>query len=281
VLAVPGVRVTLHRVGSDREGPLDSTVTDERGRYAFRYDRTGASDAVYFAAASRDGVAYFTLPLQPGAEHGDDAVITVFDTTSRPVPISIRGHHVIVERPAADGSRRVTEVFEISNDSSVTRVARGDSPRDAVWSAILPPGAEHPVVREGDVPAAAVRFAGGRMLVYAPFAPGLRQVAYTYSLSPDAFPLKLPLQQPTAIVEVLLEESAARATAPGLTRVQPAPIEGRDFQRYLGRDAPASGVITIHIPDPAPSVGTSYVALLTLVIGGAMTWALARALRRR
>src|SRR5947209_3164073 len=62
--AVSGVRVTLHRVGPDAQGPIDSVVTDRNGRYAFRYLRTGSPDAVYFLSASHDGIAYFSNPLE-------------------------------------------------------------------------------------------------------------------------------------------------------------------------------------------------------------------------
>src|SRR5512146_1123695 len=48
VVPVGGIWVTLHRVGSDTAGPLDSLRTGASGRYAFHYRRTGSADAVYF-----------------------------------------------------------------------------------------------------------------------------------------------------------------------------------------------------------------------------------------
>src|SRR6266705_6686215 len=77
---VSGAWVVLHRVGPDRAGPLDSVRSDSRGRYSFRYLRTGSQDAVYFVSASYDGIAYFTLPLAEGRVSGDDGEVTVFDT---------------------------------------------------------------------------------------------------------------------------------------------------------------------------------------------------------
>lgn len=281
VVPVPGAPVTLHRVGSDHAGPLDSTHTDAAGRYVFRYRRSGVSDAVYFVSSSHDGIAYFSLPLRPGTDSASDGVITVFDTTSRAIPISVRGRHLVVERPGADATRRVTEVYDLSNDTSVTRVAASDAPAAAVWTAVLPTGARSPSVRESDVPAGAVRFADGRVLVYAPFAPGIRQLAYTYTLAPGDFPLQLPVQRPTQVLEILLEEPQARAVAPHLHAVRPAPLSGREFQRYLATDVPASGVIRITVPATPRDTAPWLAATLTLVIGGAMTWALARALRRR
>ena len=54
---VSGVRVVLHRVGPDRAGPLDSLQSDSRGRYSFKYQRTGSEDAIYF------GASYGALPI--------------------------------------------------------------------------------------------------------------------------------------------------------------------------------------------------------------------------
>ena len=93
--AISGAWVVLHRVGPDRAGPLDSTRSDARGRYSFKYDRTGSEDAIYFVSATHDGIAYFTPPLTAGRVTGDDAEIIVFDTTSGHVPFTIRGHHIV------------------------------------------------------------------------------------------------------------------------------------------------------------------------------------------
>src|SRR5690349_19690226 len=136
---ISGVHVVLHRVGPDRAGPLDSMLTDARGRYHFRYAPSGSSEAIYFVSASYDGIAYFSTPLHDEVTRGDDAQITVFDTTSGPVPIHALGHHIIVGAPDSHGEREAVEVFELGNDSSVTRVTGGtDRP---VWQVRLPLGA--------------------------------------------------------------------------------------------------------------------------------------------
>lgn len=281
VMAVGDALVTLHRVGTDHAGPLDSTRTSGTGGFAFTYTRTGADDAIYFVSSSRGGVAYFTRPLTEGADSGDNTEIMVFDTTSKPVRVTVRGRHVVVGRADASGDRVVTEVFDLSNDSSVTRVASSDHPDGAVWSSILPAGAVHPVVNDGDIPAPAVTFASGRVLVYAAFAPGIKQLAYRYALVGSEFPLRMPLERPTEILEVLLEDPSARANAPGLRQMPPVSVEGHDFRRFVAQDVAANAVLTVSEPEMSQPVTTWFAAGLTLVIGAAMTWALARALRRR
>ena len=61
---VAGAWVTLHRVGPDAAGPVDSMRTGADGRYAFRYRATGDTLAVYFVSTNRGGVNYFTPPVR-------------------------------------------------------------------------------------------------------------------------------------------------------------------------------------------------------------------------
>lgn len=277
-----GVWVTLHRVGPDSAGPLDSVRSDPRGRYSFDYTRTGSNDAVYFVSASFDGIAYFTSPLAEGKVSGDDGEVIVFDTTSQPVPTSVRGHHVVVSTVDANGLRSIVEVYDISNDSALTRIAPSDQPKDATWSAHLVPGAMNPRVSQGDFPAAAVSFADGKVNVFSPFAPGIKQLSFAYSLPAKSFPLKLPLEKENQIYEILIEEKKGTVTGPALREVDSVTVDGRDFRRFLASDMPANSVAVIDLPAPPPirAIDPRYLVAITLVIGGAMVVALARALRR-
>jgi hypothetical protein len=279
---VSGAWVVLHRVGPDRAGPLDSLQSDSRGRYAFNYERTGSEDAVYFVSASHDGIAYFTPPLAEGKVTGDDAEITVFDTTSGHVPMSLRGHHVVVSAVDANARRAVMEVYDLSNDSSVTRIAVGDRPEDATWQVHLTPGATDFQVSQGDISAAAVAYANGVVNVFAPIAPGIKQLSFSYSLPANAFPLKLPLEKETGVYEILIEEKAGSVTGPHLKEVDPVTVEERNFRRFLASDMPENSVAVIDLPAPPPtrSIDPRFLVALTVVIGGSMIAALARALRR-
>jgi hypothetical protein len=280
MLPVPNVMVTLHRVGSDRAAPLDSTRADSRGEYEFHFVRSGDERAIYFVSASYGGVAYFTPPLAHSTVRGEEAEIAVFDTTSGPVPISSRGHHVVVSAVDANGMRNVTEVYELANDSSVTRVASGAN-RNEVWSAVVPSGASDFQVSQGDIPAQAVRFDGGKARVFAPLAPGLKQLAFSYSLPASAFPLSIPIAGDTQILEVLIEDEKGTVSGAKLSETAPVALERRSFRRFLANDVPANSISVIDIPASRAMRGIDprYMAALTVVIGAAMVFALARALR--
>ncbi|PYO76806.1 MAG: hypothetical protein DMD63_13395 [Gemmatimonadetes bacterium] len=281
--AVPGAWVVLHRVGPDRAGPLDSVLSDSRGRYSFKYTRTGSDAAIYFVSASHDGIAYFTPPLAEGKVSGDDGEITVFDTTSHRVPLSLRGHHVVISSADANARRSIVEVYDLSNDTSVTRVAGGETPDAATWQTHISPGASDFKVGQGDISAGAVSFANGVVSVFAPLAPGIKQMSFSYSLPAKSFPLKLPLEKETGIYEIMIEEKAGSVTGPHLREVDAVTVDDRNFRRFLASDMPENSVALIDLPAPPTSraIDPRFLVAITLVIGGSMVLALAQALRRR
>jgi hypothetical protein len=273
--------VTLHRVADDGAGPLDSVRTDAGGRYAFRYTPTGSPDAIYFVSALYAGIAYFSPPLAAAVVRGDDAEIAVFDTTSREVPIRVRGRHLVVgaASPRDPDRRSVLEVYELSNDSSVTRVgARADDP---TFAALVPQGTRDFAVERGDVSVESVRLVNGRVEVLAPLAPGLKQLAFAYTLPSRAFPMSLPAGRPIDVLEVLVEDAAATASGAGLREVDAVEIEGRRFRRFLAQDVAASAVARISVPTAAAVPRTAWLVAVLAALGAAMLFALARAFGRR
>ncbi len=280
---VSGAWVVLHRVGPDRAGPLDSLRSDSRGRYAFNYARTGSEDAVYFVSASHDGIAYFTPPLAEGRVSGENGEITVFDTTSGHVPMSLRGHHVVVSTADPNARRSIVEVYDLSNDSSVTRIANGETPAGATWQVHVAPGAADFKVSQGDISPAAVSYANGVVSVFAPLAPGIKQLSFSYSLPANSFPLKLPVETETGIYEILIEEKAGNVSGTNMKEMDPVTVDERNFRRFLASDMPLNSVAIIDLPAPPPThvIDPRYLVALTLLIGGTMILTLAHALRRR
>jgi hypothetical protein len=259
VVPVPGVYVVLHRVGRDTAGPLDSVRTDAAGRYAFRYRPSGAGDALYFASTSVGGIAYFSPPFRDAVVRGDAAEIQVFDTTTAAVPLTVRGRHLIVGAPDGEGARNVIEVWELSNDTSVTAVPPAGDVR-GVWSTALPAGARDVALRpNSDIPPDRFRAREGRAVLLAPFAPGVRQVAYSYRLADGAFPLRLPVERKASVLEILVEEPQGLATGPSLVQADAVTLEGRTFRRFLAQDVAPGAPVEVSIPAP-PSQASALAA---------------------
>jgi hypothetical protein len=243
---VGGAWVVLHRVGPDSAGPLDSLRTGADGRYVFRYRAFGDTNAVYFVSTNRGGVNYFTSPVREVAVRDGIAEILVYDTTSAAIPIAVRGRHLIVT--AADtGSdrRRVIEAYELSNDTTVTRVAAG--PEGFTFEAPLPAGVSVVAPGQGDISEDAIRVVDGRVRVTAPLSPGVRQFSFSYDVPVDA-PFTVLVANATPVVEVLLEDARGEAVGAGLAASDPVEVEGRPFRRFLAEDVPAAQTIRITMP---------------------------------
>lgn len=283
MVPVSGAWVVLHRVGPDKSGPLDSLRSDALGRYRFSYVRSGSEDAIYFVSAMYGGIAYFTPPLTEPRIGGAAGEIAVFDTTSRRVPISVRGHHVVISAADARALRSVVEVYELSNDSSVTRVAPSDAFEAATWRTSILPSASNFRVTQGDVAPDAVTFEKGVVGLYAPLAPGVKQLSFSYTLPASAFPLRLPFRDRTDVYEVLIEDEAGSVSGADIKEMDPVTVESRNFRRFLAQNVPVSAVAVIDLPPAKPgrAIDPRFMVALTLLIGGTMIFALARALRRR
>jgi hypothetical protein len=191
----------------------------------------------------------------------------------------VRGRHIILSASTGGTRRAMIEVFEITNDSSRTLI--GASAKAATFRVRIPQGAQDFKVAQGDVPADAVAYSDGDVLVQMPFAPGLKRLSFSYSVDADAFPLKMPVQFATGVLEVLAEDPQASVTAPKIAETAPASMDGRNFRRFLGNDVPASGVLEMDLPGSGQSQKTRIVIGLVAAIALAMLVSLARAFGRR
>lgn len=280
VLPVVGEWAVLHRVGSDAAAPLDSMRTRANGGFAFRYRASGDSNAVYFVSTTRGGVAYFTPPTREAMVRGGMADLTVFDTTTGPVPITVRGRHIIVTAPdAATGTTRtVIEVYELSNDSTITRVAgQGQNP---TFEAPLPAGVTNVMGGQGDISPDAVRADDGRVRVWAPIAPGLKQFSFTYEFPASRNDIAAPVETTIPVLEVLVEDPRGTAVGAGLTEVDPVQVEGRPFKRFLAQDVEPPGLVEVTTPGSAATAGRLRVMLVVTAIGAAMLLGLGMAFMR-
>jgi hypothetical protein len=267
---VAGLQVVLHRVGSDRAGPLDSVRSDASGRFRFRYALSGQPEALYFVSATYRGIAYFSSPLRQAVVRGGDADLVVYDTTSDTKSLHVQGRHLVVSAPR-NGIREIAEIFEIENDANFTVVARDST--NPLWATHFPADAESLTVAPGDLGAGAVMFRGGRGELFAPISPGVRQLVVTYRLRVGAFPISLPMERPVTVLEVLLEEPRAVAEGAGLTENPPANIDGRTFRRFLSRDVPPAAVMRVRAPETVTNSQTTLKVLavvMALILGGAL-----------
>ncbi|MCC6319176.1 MAG: hypothetical protein IT361_16000 [Gemmatimonadaceae bacterium] len=272
-IALPGTMVTLHRIGASSAGPVDSARADRFGRYRFRV-ASPDTQAMYLPTTRHGGLAYFASPVRAG-DPSADGEIEVFDTTSAPVRIRVTGRHLVVSAPDADGNRTILDVYELSNDTVLTRLG---SPAQPSFVAELPELARDARAAQGDFTGDAVVAVPGGLGVVAPMSPGIRQLAVSYLLPPRAFPLGVTLNDTVAVVEVLLEEPAARAEGDSLAALGAVSSEGRSFVRFLGRDLPRGRRLEVLVPSAAGGgvARWGWLAALSVAALGAIGWSLRR-----
>lgn len=272
--------VTLHRVGKDTAGPIDSVRSDAAGGYRFTYKPFGAGDAVYFASTTYGGIAYFTAPLRDANVTGDAAEITVFDTTSRAFPMSVKGRHLIVSKVDSADMRTIVEVFELSNDSLVTLVTAERENAPPTWSVAVPAAAVDVRANEGEISPDAFAAQNGRVSVFAPIAPGVKQIAFSYKLPGSSFPLRVRSETPVVVFEVLVEEAQGDVKGQGFAAVDPVTLERRNFRRFLAQDVKADADLVVEVPAGATSGRNMYIAGLLVAVGFLMMLALTRSMQR-
>ena len=267
----------LHRVMRGEGGPVDSIRTDARGRYRFRL--APDSGAVYVVSAWYDSLAYFSLPLTVqgrAAAEVDDVV--VYRTTKLAPPIHVARRLLTIARPAQDGTREVLEILELENTGLTTRIT--DDTLVPTWAGAVPHAALHFRGGEGDISPGAIVLRRDSVHVLGPIPPGAgKQLTYSYVLPAGPSDLAVPIDQPTRELNLLIEDTAAAASAPGIENIGVQEIEQRRFAAYRAGPLEAGAVVTVGLPRGSlrPQTLLPYViGLLAAAMAGALVWALRR-----
>lgn len=240
--------VVLHQVTQGGGGPVDSVRTDAAGRWRLRARQVDTL-AIYIASALHDGLAYFSAPLRVQAGKAVTAgPLVVYDTSSAGPGISLQRRLVTISRAGTDGSREVLELLELAHAGLTTRIAPDTI--QAVWTVLIPRAAVQFEVQQGDFSPDAVTRRADTVLLFAPVQPGhSRQLSYRYVLpASSAGTVALPIDQRTDELDLLLEDTTAAVSAPGLTGGGVEQIDTRRFAGYRADSLLAGAPVTIVFP---------------------------------
>jgi hypothetical protein len=268
-----GVRVVLHRVGADRQGPLDSVLSGPGGRFRFRFPSD--SGTIYLLSARYRGIEYFSPPLAGERSRPDTGIALLVYDTSSTAPLEIAARHVIIPRAGEDGGREVIDFVILRNPGRVARVA--PDTLGASWSLPLPPGSDGLEVGESDVSSESVTRRGDTMFVAAPLGPGDKQLSLSYHLPAAMSAVAVPLGgEPVGALNILVEEAGARVAGAGIAPADTQVVLGRTFRRWTG-PAPAGGLVRVYLPTP----GRTPTGVLAVLVGGVALALAAAAWRAR
>jgi hypothetical protein len=268
-LPLAGVRVVLHQVGRETQGPVDSAVSGVGGR--FRMGFAPDTSVIYLLSARYGGIEYFSAPVDQTRLDPFTAVV-VYDTSSS-APLTLAARHIVIPRAGEDGSREVLDLVVLANTGLLARVAPDSV--GASWTMPLPPESEGLEVGESDVSPDAVERRGDSLLLAAPIGPGEKQLSLQYHLSGAGRSLSIPVGREGGAVNVLVEESSAAVSGVGMTAADTQLIGGRVFRRWTG-EVSGGTVIRVRLPGAPRAPGYLLAGLVTtaaLALGLA-TWAL-------
>jgi hypothetical protein len=271
--------VVLHGMTRGGGGPVDSQRTDAAGRYRFLVRQVDSS-AIYVVSALYAGIGHFSEPRPlSGRLAAELGSLVVYDTASTGEPVFLALRFLTVGGARTDGAREVLEAVELENRAARTRIAADGGP--PVWQGALPAGVVEWHAGESDVSPEAIVRRGDSVAVYAPIAPGgTKQITFAYVVPASVATLRLPVDQPTGELLLLVEDTAAAVTAPGLETLAVEDIEGRRFARYRTGALAAGADVAIVLPSPGarPERFVPWIvgAAALAVLGG-----LVAALRRR
>lgn len=240
---VPRARVVLHRVGRAVQGPIDSAIAGPRGEFRFRF--LPETTAVYLLSSGWQGIEYFSSPLHTDPTAPDTGLVIAVSDTSSVQPLGIVSRHLVISRPGPDGRRPALEIVVIRNDGSATRVSP-DSAHPS-WAAGIPAGVVGFQPGNSDFSAEALAIRNDSVMLFAPVAPGEKQVIYTYSLPVGSGAARIAVPDSIAVFNILLEEFDRTVTGGGILKADSQQIEGKSFRQWAG-PVPAGGTVAIDFP---------------------------------
>lgn len=272
---LPRARVLLHRVGRNAQGPVDSAVADGAARFRFRYRADTA--AVFLLSTRYGGIEYFSAPLPTNPDRPDTAVRLVAYDTSSTTAIAVEARHIVVPRAGSDGSRAVLDLIVLRNDGQLARVAPDSL--HPTWSMRLPARAGEMQVGESDLSPDAVVRVADTVKVFAPLAPGQKQLTLEYAVAPVRGRLEFPAGMGVTPVNLLVEERDARVSGGTLALADSQVIEGRSFRRYTGQ-VPAGGSIAVTLGTTGAAAARPALAVLVALVAVILAIAAAVVVRR-
>ena len=271
--------VVLHRVTRDSGGPMDSVRSDARGRYRIAL-RDPDSSAVYVVSAWYDSLAYFSLPLNVTgrpAVHVED--IVTFPTSTKGPPIRLARRLATIAAATKQGTREVLEILELENTGNTTRVTKDTLV--PTWAGRVPQRAGQFRGGQGDISPEAMLFHNDSVFVLGPIPPGpVKQLSYGYSLATGTRTLTIPIDQPTIELNLLVEDTAAKVSAPKLESLGVQELEQRRFAAYRAGPLAPGDKVEIQLPSTGFNAQTLLPYVIAVLAAG-MVVALVWALRRR
>jgi hypothetical protein len=268
-----GVRVVMHEVSPSVQGPVDSTATDRSGMFRFRF--SADSESVYLLSARHHGIEYFSAPLRGEGAVMLDTVLLVVSDTSSAVLVQAPNRHIVIAPPTSDGIREIVDFITLqAAGGRLTRVSPDSLTPN--WAGPLPLNVRDARVGESDFSPDAVRIERDSVFLFAPIAPGEKQLLVQYWIPVDQASLTIPSASDE--VDLYIEGDGATADGPQLVAVAPEEIGGSQFARWSGTP-PQGTSIDVRLSPPGRKTILPIIVLvgmMSLTLAVASVWLIRR-----
>ena len=274
--ALPSKQVTLHRVGTDTSGPVDSLSTDQDGSFRFTLPSIpdpGVEQTVFFASVLHDGVSYFGSAIHLAVQLDTLYEIRVYDSESAPAEgagLPLQARYVLLEEQ--QGFWTATDLLQVNNPGERTLVAVAEG---ITWSYPLPEGATDLEIGGGEMTPDAAELVGSSLRVKSSIPPGMREFVVRYRLADPFVTLSLPGF--TGEMELLVREPAPPLDVVGLQPAAPIEMEaGVTYRRFVEASL-VEATVTLSEGEGQPIVPTRWLAVgLSLVLAIASLYTVLR-----
>ncbi|HEY3933699.1 MAG TPA: hypothetical protein VGL65_03705 [Gemmatimonadales bacterium] len=255
-VAVPGVRVVLHRVTVSTPGPIDSTTSDAHGAFAFRVEPDTAS--VYLASVRWESIEYFSQAFPLDDSGADSSAIVVVADTSGRASVSLAARHLIVSSVGNEGTRDVVDLYVLDNPGSVTRVAADTA--HYTWFTVIPPYVVNVHGGNSAFAIESLRLSGDTVALYAAIPPGQHDVELDYQIPPNAHRVDVPVPDAAPISNIITPDRSIRVRGDFVR--SDTVIEKKAYARWEGKLVRGETVTLLLSADPPPQW------LLPAMLGG-------------
>jgi len=232
--AVGKQKVLLYESSSvaNDQKPLSEATTDHKGTFRFRLADSLINGSFYPATRFQQ-VDYHgqSFKLDQKESLLDDLV--VYETTDSDANIAVSMQHVIIT-PGTDGLK-IKDVYFVQNTGKRTFTGGEQVAADkfSTFSIPVPADAENVSV-SGDLMSCCSVVKDGRLHETMPLKPGYRQEIVTYDqpVRDRSFVMNRHVVYPTAVLDILIPDSAVVVQAAGLVGMGTLNIKGLNYSHY-------------------------------------------------
>ncbi len=229
--AVPDQEVTLYKYLNRKEVGKESTKTDEEGKFRFENLLT-QPDYAYGLYAKYQEAEYWSAAITfKGKTAVEDALLTVYESTSNAENIKVKLHHIIFDIQGQ--FLLVKEIILFYNEGERTYIGekREGEDKRITLSFSLPEGFSNPEYLQGLMSCCIVPSEQGFLDTMA-VKPGPRELVFTYQLRYDSkkYLFRKPVNYDTASLDVLVPAVGVKASSQILSPVpNPMELKGKKY----------------------------------------------------